>query len=453
VIYISRFFDNNAVIKHINALSLTRETNVNDVKKKINYIQNELANNNIKNRTELFEWSSQTLLTPLFLVIISLILSFEIIFLLLEMNLILTLLTSLIIILSIIFLNIIINPNQFALLGKKKESRNIIGEISAEKKSFKRPLIILSIIFLNIIINPNQFALLGKKKESRNIIGEISAEKKSFKRPLIIFSTHYDSINGKYSESIILFVIFVQIILMIVYSGIIIINTIFFLFILKNNRFIEILKITSLIFGIIYLVPMITLYLNKNNGASAQLKKDISGTAILIELAKIFKKEPLTHIELVFLWEGAQKFGLWGLRNYCKKHFFNLYKEYELNDSYNFNIDKIGEKINLVDNIGLIKRKHINIDLNPIIEAIANHMNIKLSKITIPFALPLHYKIFKRYSDKTGKKLQLSCFSLIQKENKAVLNEDLMNNTFINNINNCINLCYNVAKSLDKRIE
>ncbi len=107
----------------------------------------------------------------------------------------------------------------------------------------------------------------------------------------------------------------------------------------------------------------------------------------------------------------------------------------------------------LVEYLGMIRKKQINEPLNAILGAIANRMNIKLSKLTLPNSLPYHFVIFKKYSAKFDKKIHFSRFSSLQKKKKLNSKEDLDKDLFQKNLKNCINLCFNAAKSLDKRVE
>jgi hypothetical protein len=198
---------------------------------------------------------------------------------------------------------------------------------------------------------------------------------------------------------------------------------------------------------------IISLFLVKKIQNSDQLMHDLSGTAILIELAKMLKKEPLLHFDVIFLWTGAERYGLWGMRNYCKKHFFDFYKEYELNRSFHISIDKFGNDMGLVKNLGIIRKKRINQKLNAILGATANRMNTTLLKLTLPKILPFHFKILQKYSEKFDKKIHFSCIFSFQKKKQLNSKEVCNKDPFKNNLENCINLCFNVVKSLDKRVE
>ena len=402
--------NNSAVLKHVNVLSLNRIPDTSAKRKIINYVQNELAEGNIINRLESFEYSSLSNLKSFFLVFNCLTISLEDIFLLLfEINWIHT-----------IFLLIII---------------------------------FLIIVSLDIFVNPNHFALLGKKETARNIIGEISSQNKRFKRPLIIFSSHYENNARNYSQRTVLILIFINLVFIVIFFVLLIFTTIFILFKLIFYNFYGFLKLIILFFGFIYILVIISLFSVNRNQTSDQFTQKISGTALLIELSKMLKKEPLIHFDLIFLWTGGEKYGLWGIRNYYKKYIFEFYKKYELNESYNISIDEIGNDMGLVEYLGMIRKKQINEPLNAILGAIANKMNIKLSKLTLPNTLPYHFVIFKKYSAKFDKKIHFSRFSSLQKKKKLNSKEDLDKDLFQKNLENCINLCFNAAKSLDKRVE
>ena len=160
---ISKYFDESAVFKHINTLAFNRQASTQGEKKAINYIQNELANENIKNKTESFKWYDSN-----YIELLSLLILFAIVF--------------------IVILSYIINTTWIF-----------------------RIIISLPILLLHLFI-PNSYIdlinNLGIKKESRNIIGEINAKNKYFKRPVIIFSAHYESTSKRYSLKVQTFLYF-----------------------------------------------------------------------------------------------------------------------------------------------------------------------------------------------------------------------------------------------------
>jgi hypothetical protein len=56
---------------------------------------------------------------------------------------------------------------------------------------------------------------------------------------------------------------------------------------------------------------------------------------VLLELAKLFNSTPLDHADILFLWCGAEEWGLWGSRYFCFKFFNENVQPYNLDDSYN----------------------------------------------------------------------------------------------------------------------
>ena len=397
-------------MKHFNSLSINHQPDISEKRKTINYIQNELAEGNIKNHLESFRWSSVLNLKIFLIVFNCFVISLEIIF-------------------------------------------SLLFEINWVHSILLLMIIFLTIVNLDIFINPNHFALLGKKETARNIIGEITARKKTFKRPIIIFSSHYEKNANNYSQEKVLLLIFMNLIFIAIFSALLIFIIIFILFKQFFYGFYDFLKIIIFLFGFIYILVVIFIFLAKKKMDSDQIPHEISGTAILIELAKMLKTEPLIHFDVIFLWTGGERYGLWGIRNYCMKNFFDFYKEYELNRSYNISIDKIGNDMGLIENLGIIRKKKINEKLNAILGATANRMNINLLKITLSKSFPYHFKIFKKYSEKFDKKFHFSCFSSFQKKRKPDSKEIPDKELFKKNLDNCISLCLNAVKSLDKRVE
>ena len=153
VISISNSIDANSLIKHLNFLAFNRKASTSGEKKTINYIQNELAEGNIKNKTESFEWSN----------------------------------LSLKMLVSLGFACYIILYEIFATLFKSRSLYIVL-------------FIIFTVIFILssvILFNYSRIFYFGKRRESRNIIAQIPAQQKGFKGPVAIFSTHHDSVSEK----------------------------------------------------------------------------------------------------------------------------------------------------------------------------------------------------------------------------------------------------------------
>ncbi|MFW9873299.1 MAG: M28 family metallopeptidase [Candidatus Thorarchaeota archaeon] len=116
----------------------------------------------------------------------------------------------------------------------------------------------------------------------------------------------------------------------------------------------------SLIIGIILLSEIFVTFFTEKTNKSIGSLDNASGVAILLELVKLIKKNPLERSYVIFLWCGAEEMGLWGSKQYLSKYFEELDNNYDLNKSYNINIDMVGTYIGLIDEIGLLEKKKMN---------------------------------------------------------------------------------------------
>ena len=154
MISISNNVVSDALTKHLNFLAFNRQASTSGEKKTINYIQNELAEANIKNKTESFEWSNLSLEKLAFLGFACFIILYETMSLLFNSR---WLLFIFFIFLLLIIVLTSLNPFYFSFLfyfRKNKESRNVVAEITAQNKRFKGPVAILSTHYDSVSENP-----------------------------------------------------------------------------------------------------------------------------------------------------------------------------------------------------------------------------------------------------------------------------------------------------------
>jgi Zn-dependent M28 family amino/carboxypeptidase len=180
-----------------------------------------------------------------------------------------------------------------------------------------------------------------------------------------------------------------------------------------------------------------------------------SGVAILIELAKLVSKNPLNKTDVIFLWCGAEERGLWGSKQYCNRHFEELNYDYDLNKSFNINIDMVGTYIGLLDKLGLFKKKDLNKNLNNVLEASANQQNIKIKKESVKIGTgSSDHQIFRAYAKKHEKGgFQVGLFSTEDDVKYIHSKHDTPDKCSSEMLNNCIEICFNAIKSLDLRVE
>lgn len=409
-------YDKQAALNHVKALAFTRHAATEGETKAINYIRKELDKETIEYKLQSFEWSKS--LRKLQKLI------FLLIFLFISVNEILLLYPS------FTWLNIPLNGL----------------------------FLIVLILGMKNVFNYSRIVFIGKRKESNNIISTIQAKDLYPKRPVIFFSAHYDSISHNFSSKMTKILILSAIFLLVLVILINLILSIWSIIILFTAFQIEIIYISirtiSLIIGGVLLIEIFIAFFMKTTNVSFGSVDNASGVAILLELAKLIKKKPLEKIDVIFLWCGAEEMGLWGSKQYLSKHFEELDYDYDLNKSYNINIDMVGTYIGLVDETGFIKKKKINENLNDILKASDNQNRIPSEKTKLSFGTGSDHLVFQAFTKKAEKKgFQVSCF-LSKKDAKYIHSKkDTPDLCSIENLNGCIDICYNAIKNIDLRVE
>jgi hypothetical protein len=200
---------------------------------------------------------------------------------------------------------------------------------------------LILVVFLIIIsLKKTFFMHIGKKWRSKNILVKVPSRKKKENQlqPIIIISAHHDSISYKYSIKSVIISISIVIILII---GIEILD----LSTISINPYI--LLIIRYIIAVMLLILFTLSFLLRSSNKSPGSVDNASGVGVLIELAKKFYDKPLKNVDVIFLWSGAEEKGLWDSRYFSFKLFNEYAEKYDLNHSYNINIDMIGENIYL----------------------------------------------------------------------------------------------------------
>ena len=319
---------------------------------------------------------------------------------------------------------------------------------------FRLFLVVITYFIIKNFFEKTRSISFINKEESKNIFTKISAKDQAPDRPLVIFSAHYDSISVHipYKFQVIIFFIYRLIILFYVLIALIF-STIFildYLDIVPLSDFIVLLITFTSITGIFASIPI--LYLVFVASTSSGSIDNASGVSILIELAKLFKKNPLNNMDVLFIWTGAEEWGMKGSKKFCATHFKGLKNNYDLDRSYNINIDMVGSYIGLLNKTGIAKRK-INYNLNDIFEATANKLNIPIEKFNKIIKPKSDYTVFKKYARNLRKKLQVSCFQS-DKDSKFIHSlKDTPDKCSIENLNGCLNICYQAIRSIDLRAE
>jgi len=293
---------------------------------------------------------------------------------------------------------------------------------------------------------------LIQKEQSKNIYTRIRAKTKAKKRPLIIFSAHYDSFsaNVPYRVQSVLFFIFRIIILpyfVVMISLSLLVIADFFSDQISNDLLINLVYSSTLIEFIIIFLIFLLIYDNKKSTGSID---NASGVSILLELAKIINKTPLEHHDIIFLWSGAEEWGMIGSKRFCERHRKKLIKKYDLDHSYAINIDMVGSYIGLLNKTGM-RKKSINKDLNKYINFCAKNLDIPIinySKLIRPNS---DYLSFRSFAKKNNKKMQVACFHS-EKDSKYIHSaKDKPERCSSRNLNACLDICYNTILLIDSK--
>ena len=201
------------------------------------------------------------------------------------------------------------------------------------------------------------------------------------------------------------------------------------------------------------MISIIILLLNRDLSKSLGSIDNASGVSILIELAILLNKNPLEKIDILFLWCGAEEWGLWGSKQFCIKHFNDLNQEYNLDESYNINIDMVGTDIGLINKTGILKKNNFNKNIVNVLEATANNLKIPLRKFDLTIEPRSDHWSFRSFAKKAQKTMEVCCF-LSNKDTKFIhSSRDTPNKCIPNNLKGCLDICYNAIKSINLRIE
>jgi len=320
-------------------------------------------------------------------------------------------------------------------------------------------LFILILLFgAKYLFDHSRILYFGKKRESKNVIATIQAKDLHPNRPVIIFSAHHDSVSSLFPTKFFMILILSGVLLLLFFIIINVILSIWSIIAIFTDISIGIVYIIirniSLVVGIIILIELFITFFNRRTNQSIGSVDNASGVAVLLELAKLIKKNPLERTDVIFLWAGAEEMGIWGSKQYCVKHFKELEHDYDIDKSYNINVDMVGTYIGLVEETGLIKRKQLNENLNDVLKASDTHQMIpsKKSKLALGSGSDhLAFRIFAKKAEKNG--FQISCFTS-KKDGKYIHSKkDIPDLCSAENLNGCIDICYNAIKSLDLRVE
>ena len=290
---------------------------------------------------------------------------------------------------------------------------------------------------------------LVERESSKNVVAKIKAVKKQEKRPVVILSAHYDSFstNLPYVLQKLFFFLFKIILIPYVMFAIFIIY--FFLFNEPTTRITQLILYFTLVEFAITIITFLLIYDRKSSKGSVD---NASGVAILIELAKLLKRNPLKNYDVIVLWSGGEEWGLKGSIAFCKKHRDYLKKTYDLNRSFNINIDMVGSYIGLETKRSLhLRRRKEAFDLNKRLEETANELNVPITVHNKIFGSKADHQSFRSFAKKTKTSFQVAYFHS-EKDSKFIhSSKDTPDKCNPESLNGCLEICYETIRSIDSK--
>jgi len=287
------------------------------------------------------------------------------------------------------------------------------------------------------------------KEESRNISTLIPARKSiDKKRRLIIFSAHFDTFSSIIPNRFqkVLFLIFRMLIIPNFLAAVLI-----FLYVILglSNQVLLYTVIFSSLCQMLLIIS--TVFLVIDVAKSCGSIDNASGVSILIELSKVLAKNPLKNIDVLFLWPGAEEWGNKGSKHFCETRYKKLVKKYDLNNSYNINVDMVGSYIGLLDNVGFLRKRNMNKNLNNLIEESSKKLDIPLEIYSKKIEPRSDHRSFRLFEKNTEGNFQVCCFHS-DKDSKYIHSlKDTPDKCSTVILNGCLDICYETILKLDSQ--
>jgi len=386
----------NAIMKHIHALAFNRAAGSTGETKAILYIHNELSKEGFEPKIQYFTYMGirRILMRIAYLIIFTYLLLFKL---------------------------IIVIAIYFSVKYLFKRARNI---------SFV------------------------KKETSKNLVLEIPMKKNIKKGQVTIITAHYDTFSAiiPYKIQSVLFFIFRIIIIpyfMITISlSIWILHDVYFNPSLNPDVTNLVITTTLIEFVIIFIIFLMIYNTDKSKGSI----DNASGVAILIELSKKLYFNPLNNTDVIIVFTSSEEWGLIGAKKFCKQYKNYFLEKYDLDNSFNINLDMIGTYIGLIEKKKLIGKDKYSNNLNEKIEKIAKKLNVKLTKHTSILNPKTDHKIFRSFARKTRSKFQVACFHS-KKDSKYIHSlRDTPEKCNPENLHSVLNICEKVIREIDSDI-
>lgn len=295
---------------------------------------------------------------------------------------------------------------------------------------------------------------LVRKESSKNLVLEIPARNEIPKKPVAIITAHYDTFSANIPYKIQTVLFFVFRVIIIPYFVVTITLSVWILYDIYFNPsrypyITNLVVITTLIeFVIIFIIFLMIYNTNKSKGSI----DNASGVAILIELSKRLYFNPLKNMDVIIVFTGSEEWGLMGAKKFCKRYRDRLLKNYDLDNSFNINLDMIGTYIGLIEKKKVFGKDKHNYNLNKKIEKAARELNVKYVKHSSILNPKTDHKIFRSFARKTRSKFQVACFHS-KKDSKYIHSlRDTPEKCNPENLQSVLNICERVIRKIDSDI-
>lgn len=316
---------------------------------------------------------------------------------------------------------------------------------------FRQYLIIALFFCIKYISERFRKLSLVNEEDSKNIYAIVHAKKIKPGRPVVIFSAHYDSFTANLPYKVQNICFFVFKIIIFPYFVAVIVFAVWILIDYDSELRRSPLVVNLVLFSstIEFLIVFFTLLLLYNKSKSSGSIDNASGVSILIELSKIIKRNPLENYDVLFIWPGAEEWGLIGSSRFLKRHRNELKQVYDLDHSYYINIDMVGTYIGLFNKRGLIVKRKLNTHLNEIIEDSAQEMNIPIAKFNSIKSPKSDHRSFLKFAKKTKSSLEVAYFHSNKDVKYIHSARDSPDKCSSENLNGCLDICYCTIRSID----
>jgi Zn-dependent M28 family amino/carboxypeptidase len=174
--------------------------------------------------------------------------------------------------------------------------------------------------------------------------------------------------------------------------------------------------------------------------------------SILIELVKYYKKNPLKNYSILFLWCGAEEWGMKGSEAFCREYVPYLVKEYDMNSSILINIDMVGTHLGLLNKKFSIRTK--NRKINNLINFSAHLLNIPIQNFSKFLKIKSDHLCFKKFFKKSGKHdTQIAFFHSVKDRKYVHTKKDTPDRCSKRILDNCFKICILTSLFLDSKLK